>query len=205
MLRKILISLALTVLMHTAGASSVSYILDQSNTLPDLVDYLKVTIDDEGAVGDINFTVETYPTFTEGGNFGIQSFSFNGLSLISDNITGLPSGWRFHSDRNLSEFGVFTNYLTGRGSSRLDTLTFSISGISFDDITSYVELSMGENKNLNYFSSHVAGFSTPDPTVTSAWFGGSTSAVVVPLPAAVWLFGSGLLGLMGLGYRKKNV
>jgi hypothetical protein len=178
--------------------------MDQSNTLPDLVNYLEVTIDDEGAVGDINFTVETSPTFTEGGNFGIQSFSFNGLSLISDNITGLPSGWRFHSDRNLSEFGVFNNYLTGKGSSRQDTLTFSISGVSFDDILSYVELSMGGNKNLNYFSSHVAGFSISDPTVTSAWFGGSTSTTVVPLPAAFWLFGTGLVGLIGVAKRKKN-
>lgn len=32
---------------------------------------------------------------------------------------------------------------------------------------------------------------------------GSLSATVVPVPAAVWLFGSGLLGLIGMGRRKK--
>jgi hypothetical protein len=28
--------------------------------------------------------------------------------------------------------------------------------------------------------------------------------VVVPVPAAVWLFGSGLLGLVGIARRKKK-
>jgi hypothetical protein len=41
----------------------------------------------------------------------------------------------------------------------------------------------------------VAGFQDQDPgagEVTSAYFGGTT---VVPVPAAVWLFGSGLAAL----------
>lgn len=47
--------------------------------------------------------------------------------------------------------------------------------------------------------------SQPDPSV----FGGPTTATsnllnpVVPIPAAVWLFGSGLIGLIGVARRKK--
>ena len=31
-----------------------------------------------------------------------------------------------------------------------------------------------------------------------------TAATVIPVPAAVWLFGSGLLGLVGVARRKKG-
>ena len=31
----------------------------------------------------------------------------------------------------------------------------------------------------------------------------SSAAPVIPIPAAVWLFGSGLLGLIGIARRKK--
>jgi hypothetical protein len=37
--------------------------------------------------------------------------------------------------------------------------------------------------------------------ITSAYFGGGSP---VPLPAAMWLFGSGLLGLIGVARRKKQ-
>ena len=45
---------------------------------------------------------------------------------------------------------------------------------------------------------------TPD-TYTWTWAGDSITldATVVPLPAAVWLFGSGLLGLVGMARRKR--
>jgi hypothetical protein len=41
------------------------------------------------------------------------------------------------------------------------------------------------------------GGEVPDP---DSAFGGT----VVPVPAAVWLFGSGLLGLVGVARRKKQ-
>jgi hypothetical protein len=30
------------------------------------------------------------------------------------------------------------------------------------------------------------------------------TATVVPIPAAAWLFGSALVGIAGIGYRRKN-
>ena len=53
------------------------------------------------------------------------------------------------------------------------------------------------------FAAHVADFVTSDPNVTSGFFGGGKLAVV-PVPAAVWLFGAGLLGLIGVARRKQS-
>ena len=51
-----------------------------------------------------------------------------------------------------------------------------------------------------FFAAHIAGFDETTNGVTSAQFAGSTS--VVPVPAALWLFGSGLLGLVAVSRRK---
>jgi len=63
--------------------------------------------------------------------------------------------------------------------------------------------------DLSFYFWKTGGFS-PDPTVTQAvgsWsFDGTTLAYAaspVPVPAAVWLFGSGLMGLVGVSRRKK--
>ncbi len=34
--------------------------------------------------------------------------------------------------------------------------------------------------------------------------GGATAVTTIPVPAAVWLFGSGLLGLVGVARRRKH-
>jgi hypothetical protein len=79
-------------------------------------------------------------------------------------------------------------------------LQFSLLGLALSDLVP-VELSSGNAAQGNVaFAAHVTDFITSDSGVTSGFFGGST---VVPVPAAVWLFGSGLLGLIGIARRKK--
>lgn len=51
-------------------------------------------------------------------------------------------------------------------------------------------------------SSVFAYSDTSDPNLSTALVRSSTS--VVPVPAAVWLFGSGLIGLLGFARRKKS-
>jgi hypothetical protein len=43
-----------------------------------------------------------------------------------------------------------------------------------------------------------------DSLLTTNWTGTGTGQVFVPVPAAVWLFGSGLIGLVGLGARDRK-
>ena len=190
-----------------ADAASVSYLLDQSNVLPNGVDYLQVTIDDQGAPGNINFTVTPLSSLQAGSHFGIQKFAFNGAGLSRANIlfTGASSsGWSVSKNKNVSEFGSFGTLLAGKGQHRADPLTFSITGIAGDSIDSYTVLSTGGNSVL--LSAHVAGLGNRH--LRSGYFGGSTNMVtpssVVPLPAAASLFGTGLIGLLGVAMRKSK-
>ena len=56
----------------------------------------------------------------------------------------------------------------------------------------------GFNANFDIMSMHVTGC-TDTGTGTDA-----CQVAAVPVPAAVWLFGSGLLGLVGIARRKKR-
>jgi hypothetical protein len=55
-----------------------------------------------------------------------------------------------------------------------------------------------------YDAGRIASFSS-DPTTGIIGTGDFTfsAATVVPVPPAVWLFSSGLLGLIGIGRRRK--
>jgi hypothetical protein len=196
----------------TVQAASVSYYLDQSNLstgpLVDGTNYLKVTIDDQGSPGLINFTVQTLPALNSiaGSNFGIQTFALNTLidtSTLPDSaIVNLPSGWSGNvvpPPNTIDGFGMFDISVDNGGSNRLTTLTFSIN-FAGDTISDYLDLSSGSASQGNvFFAAHVGGFDDGAGN-TSAFFGGPTA---VPLPAAAWLFGSGLFGLVALARRRR--
>ena len=207
-----------------AQASSVTYYLDQSNVLTDGIGYLKVTISDNVNLADINFKVETTSAFSTspigiGSNFGIQAFGFTpdaSINLTSANIYGLASGWSTSTNLNsnaLDGFGKFQVTESTTGSNRLNPLTFSIN-VSGDSIYSYANPSAGTagswvGSSNPFFAAHVAGFTSnltdANGMVTSAYFAGSTDQIppnLVPVPAAAWLLGSGLIGLVGLARRK---
>jgi len=191
----------------SAQADSISFFLDQSDTLDDGINYLQVTVSD-GAAGDIDFSVAVLSdAFDTAGtsNFGMQTFSFNydaSLSISAANIVNVdPSSWNIVEDKNAGGgFGKFEFQLKGNGSTRTELLTFSISGVSGDTVYDYA---LGATATSEFFAAHVAGFNTTNG-VTSAQFAGSTPAVV-PVPAAVWLFGSGLLALSGVARRRRAI
>lgn len=189
-------------------AASVSYFLDQSNVLADGPDYLKVTVSD-GVSGLIDFKVETLAplnSIADPNNFGIQRFSFNTtLANPPDaSLVNLPTGWTGNSappSNQADGFGAFDLDVSNGGSNRLSVLTFSIN-VAGDSLSNYTfDVSGGNAAQGNVlFSAHVAGFNDGYGN-TSAFFGGSTP---VPVPAAVWLFGSGLLGFAGIARRKRK-
>jgi hypothetical protein len=201
------LALPLALLGVQAHAASISFFLDQSNDLPDGVNYAQVTISDSTtSIGDIDFSVQVLSSAfaVSGANFGMQTFSFNydtSLSVAAGNITDIdPASWLISQDQNAGGgFGKFEFQLSGDGSSRTEVLDFSISGVTGDTINSYAIGSTLNPSSGEFFAAHIAGFDTTNG-VTSAQFSGSTP--VVPVPAAVWLFASGLLGLVGVARRR---
>lgn len=195
---------------QAAHASSISYYLDQSNALPNGVNYAQVTISDSTTTpGNIDFNVQVNTSafsVSSGANFGMQDFSFNydnSLPVTSGNILNIdPASWNISQDANAGGgFGKFDFQLSGTGSSRTETLNFSIGGVSGDTINDYAIGSTLNPSSGQFFATHIAGFDTTNG-VTSAQFSGSTPAV--PVPAAAWLFASGLLGLVGVARRRRS-
>lgn len=204
---------------NTVNAASVSYYLDQTNlswsSLNDGTNFLTVTIDDEGVPGDINFTVQVLSPLSSiaGNNFGIQSFSFNTLldpvPFYESAIIGLPSAWGANvapPPNNEDGFGQFDVSVTVGGMQRLDTLTFSVSGVAADTINDYLQLSMSSSgqtppQGSVYFAAHVSGFDDGNGN-TSAYFGGLTP---IPLPPALVLLLSALGGLTVFGKKSRKI
>jgi len=195
---------AILFMAGSANAASMSYFLDQSSDLADGVNYAMVTISDGAVAGDIDFTVEVFvdafPT-PLGDPFGMQTFSFNydsALDISSANIVINPDSWNIVEDKNAGgSFGKFEFQAQGDGSSRTEILTFTISGVEGDTIASYA---LGKDDgDGEFFAAFIAGYDDGISGNTSGHFAGSTA---VPIPAAAWLFGSGLLMLGGLMRRK---
>ena len=191
-----------------ARAASVSFFLDQSNKLPDGVNYLSVMLTENGA-GGVDILVKYDKTLDplnsiESDHFGIQKFGFGLSNGVFEEITDLPDGWKIKHNKRMDGFGRFDFQLQGKGWARRDELSFTVAGVN-----------LGNFDPL--FAAHVAGFEWCQiddrrwnwcggrNCTTSAFFAGSMSSAPahVPLPATVWLFGSGLIGLAAVARRKK--
>lgn len=200
-----------TTVAGAVHASSVTYYMNQTNidqgTWIDGIGYLKVKIAANSS-GGVDFTVTPLSKLTGAtplNNFGLQAFAFNttNANLAASNISP-PTNWNVSTSQQADGFGTFDFELKDGGTSRNNPLQFTISGASYSD---FAKASSGSATQGNtYFAAHVAGFTGPSG-VTSGWFGGSTTVVPpsdVPVPAAVWLFGSGLMGLVGVARRRRS-
>ncbi len=172
-----------------ARAASVSFFLDQSNKLPDGVNYLSVSLMDNDT-GGVNILVKTLDPLNSirEDHFGIQKFAFNFAGKTTGKITGLPDSWRVKENRPMEDFGMFDVRLQGKGEARIDTLSFTVNDVGLRNFEPL-------------FAAQATGFNDKHRS-TSAYFTGSMSTTPVPIPAAVWLFGSGLIGLVAVARRK---
>jgi hypothetical protein len=176
-----------------AEAATVQYMLDQSNTLDDDIDYLLVTITDNQP-GQLDFLVEIQTSLTQiaGGNFGIASFGFNldGVAGLSIDDFLVPDKWKVQFSKGMSEAGKFDVRIMGTGQTRQDPLQFSVLGLSLEEI-------------IPGFASHTAGFKG-EGNISSAFIYGDRLVSAVPVPAAFWLFGSGILLLGRVATRRRT-
>lgn len=200
-----------------ANAASVSYFLDQSDKLADGVNYLQVTIAD-GANGAIDFRVEALqPLLDLAGNgtglyaFGIDKFAFNvvegGPWIYPANVERPPQ-FVFGPNQPMGDFGLYTVRL--RTTSYKDvigpTLEFSVVGIDFDTLATYIDFAINSLEGPSLFAAHLRGldlgcggddFSAQTGGAckpTDAFFGGVQA---VPAPPAVWLLATAVAALGG--------
>jgi hypothetical protein len=177
-------------------AATVSFYMNESNHLPNGINYLSVNLT-ENLTGGVDVLVKTLDPLNDLGmkHFGMQRFAFSFDAGILGNITGLPDGWRVQSGRRMNGFEKSETRLLGTGNVRTDTLSFTVNDVSIDDFKSL-------------FTVKVAGLDNK-PGPASAFFGGSlengnTSLAAVPVPASVWLLSSGLVGLTVVTRHRKN-
>lgn len=197
---KNLISSLLCGLFVFAGqqAYANTYFLNQSNELADGVNYAQVDVLENA--GNLNFTV----TALEPTNWKFSNFYFNlGGSTGAITLTGLPSGWNADTDQNVSEFGEFSDGAKGRGNSLQSVFSFTADGtntLSFanllanDDGWIFAAHVQCQNKRNNPCSAvgdetshHIAG-----PDISP-----------IPIPGAIWLFGTALMGFISMNSRRK--
>lgn len=177
-------------------AATVSFYLNESNRLPDGIDYVSVNLT-ENLAGGVDVLALTLDPLNDLRfcDFGIQRFSFSLDGGTMADVTGLPDGWKVKSDRGMTGFGRFDAEILGKAGARADILSFTINGVGIDDFESY-------------FSVKVAGLNNSFGP-SNAFFGGSLenrdiNLTAMPVPAAAWLFSSGLVGLTVVSRRKKN-
>lgn len=204
-------------------AASISYFLDQSDKMADGINYLQVTIDDEGDPGEINFTVSILQPLLDvasDGRFGITKFAFNalpGITVKKKNIdfSNLNKTWTHGKNQDMAGFGRYDNRLrtTSAKSPVSTTITFSVFGVDLDTISSYIELAQNSIEGPSFFSARVTGLDLPcvQPTSrsgtrsgsckpTDAFFGGVQA---VPAPPAVWLLGTAVAAVAVRRFRKR--
>lgn len=200
--RQLFVGLAALAFATGSAAALLSFDLDQSSVLPDGQPYVRVTIDDEGRPGRVNFHVSLLGPLlgSAGRGFGIDGFGFNSdLHIAASNIVGLPKHWKFDGKERMDGFGRFDATVeTDRPRARVTSLDFSIKGIRADTIADYLDQSSGQARNGNFFFAvHVAGLGNREfRCLTDLYFAGSKLTVPppvpVPLPASAWLLLAGL-------------
>ena len=197
---KRLISSVLCGLFLFAGqqAYANTYFLNQSNTLADGVNYAQVDVLE--TAGNLNFTV----TALEPTNWKFSNFYFNlGGSTGAITLTGLPSGWNADTDQNVSEFGVFSDGAKGKGKSLQSVFSFTADGTN---TLSFANLLANDEGWI--FAAHVQCQSKRNNPCSSV--DGETSHHIagpeispVPIPGAIWLFGTALIGFVSMSSRRK--
>lgn len=143
---------------------------------------------------------------------GIDEFAFNSdFNVPASSFSGLPKNWKAGGAVYVPGFGRFDESVETRSrNARVKTLDFSIAGIDWDTIESYLDPSVGRAREGNmFFAVHVAGFDSVFRCITGVTFGGGVdpvSPVPAPLPASTGLLaaGLGLFGAMAWIRRRPN-
>lgn len=131
--------------------------------------------------------------------FYVPYFSDAGITAINS-----PSGWSYtiESTNDLFSLGNSAGVIHWSASAGNELALYdTLSGFTY---TSSFTSSVKAPFRLEYTSGASLEGDPPIPASPSAIAAGLTPISTVPVPASIWLFGSGLLGLIGLGRSRLN-
>jgi len=160
----------------------------------------------------IQITSGTALGFTGGisGIYGVGAINTGGI-LETANVSGTGSLSIFDGSQLLTADLIWVDIaslsvagvLNTLGSANLNNVVYN--GVN-GDLLALSNAGAGTNTATFQFTSptSLTDLFTTATSTTSTSFSGSITPVVIPVPAAVWLFGSGLLGLVGIARRKKT-
>jgi hypothetical protein len=149
----------------------------------------------------LGFTAASQPATFAGNqqNFAGNKLN-NWISLISVHQTGANSGLTTSSNAtdlwNMNAAAAPFGGDFGGG-----TLPFAITGLLGASLSYFTATVNGAFAGDASTFSQIAGTWSLGNDGTLTW---NTAAAVVPVPAAIWLLGSGLLGLVGVGRRRNS-
>lgn len=198
-IRSICLAIMMLAFTASAGATTVTYQVNQSNKFQDGTDYLSVDVSDDIA-GQLNFDVDILPALSAyaGSGFGMQRFGFNlfGATPARINVIGLP-GWSVDIDQKMGVVGTRQVTLSGNRNFRETSLSFAVLGLTLADIDSdFAVVIGGIDTQLDVCDGNVC------ENIHRAIVYADAGIASVPVPAAAWLFVSGLIGLLSLGRRR---
>lgn len=175
-------------LFGAAAANASTYYLENNN-LSQPGNLASVTLTDNGNDVDITVTAIAPSLQVAGLGFNLfgnpASITCNSLpTKYSCKVANPPPPIQYGSGGSFAEEAAPSNFNVDKN--RFSSFSFTLVG--------YNEADFVTNTKGNLFATHVYLNNGP----TGFAYGGT-----VPVPAAVWLFGSGLLGLIGISRSRK--
>jgi hypothetical protein len=153
------------------------------------------------------------PGLDQGADFFGGAFGFLAPFVGSQaNTAGVPNandiaiGAPVYTATSATTFEIFFSVMEAQWNGTHFGLGASSGGVTFHGTTDGTNFSMWAEEVIDAAEDYgTAGFAN----WTAEWYyvgtlSGFTPPTVIPVPAAVWLFGSGLLGLVGVARRKKS-
>ena len=188
-----------SVLLLATNAFADFYYFNLTYANPDLnggltADYAKVTVElTDASYDQATITFDALAGYKmKNGQLGVQ-LNVNSTHFVSDPVS--------HS-QNISDFGVF-NAAYGPDSGNYDSFSFTIDNNSGIDWV-YASDVLVPNLDGYLAAAHMIPVGTDGkPTGASTGYAAGKDKPV-PIPAAVWLLGSGLIGLVGLRRKFKK-
>lgn len=147
-----------------------------------------INVPDPGSAGGSGLFLDTI-------NFDLGSFTHFNMTSVANGITAFGST-------------IFQNDTDGEISQARfpgDT-NFPVPGYPGDGAASFTSLALPDLGLTRDYHLHPQGLAPAGVGYTlTLWGSNGSGGPVVPIPAAAWLFGSGLIGLAGLARRKMAV